>query len=236
MLNSIIKRAVTLVLGMTLGVHAALLVRYTFDVDGSFSANPTTVAEHYLATSIGTTFNNSGSWPVAAPKDDQRLRWARSNSSGWIVREAGESIDDVEERTVSTPNLYFHFTITPEPEAPYLSLDRLTFETAWANVDPEAVIFVRSNADGDDFSTTLGAFDIDSGNSGGTIQAGNLTEHTINLAASDVDFSDITGGVAFRFYMYSREGAATAQGNVAGFSNVQLLAIAPPPGTLLMMR
>lgn len=230
-----IATAISASLAVTLASQAALLVQYTFDDGGLFSAVPTSVLDDYTASDManGAGFNNTGSWAVAAPKDDQRLHWARSNSTGWVVQALDESATDVEGRAVAG-NAYFSFTITPDPGAAVLPLGKLVFETAWANSDPGAVMFVRSDSDGDTFSTTLGSFDIDSGNGGGTINPDNLTEHTIDLFSSAVDFSDITGGVTFRFYMYGREGAQTAQGRVAGFSNVRLYAI-PEPSSLALL-
>lgn len=226
--RSVSRRVVGLALGAALGLftlagasQAEVLAYYNFG-EGTNSAlldlSPTSTAPGISAGDFGTgagmpspvTFANHDT--TSTPSGP--LAWQHQGNTT-----TGGAWEDNFTDTQNANN-YFTFTLTPTES---MSISNISFYLS-RNSNGIDSWELRSDANGDNFTTTLG-----SGN--GVFQdSGGGTAWT--LASHDVTLTDLTAPTTFRIYIWAATGNGSGNGRI---DDVSVTGVVPEPGSMALI-
>lgn len=205
-------------------LSAATLLEFTFETgtDGQLPA-PATVDPAVSASSfMAGSGMNVGGGSVASP-----LYRVIDGNGSLVQRMTKMSAAESEADAVGS-SVYWAFTVTPTADP--VDLESLDFTFGAYNADPLMSFFIRTDADGDNFTTNLlgsvngGAA---TGIFGPTSGTGTLTPVSIDLTAQALDFSGLTGPTTFRIYLFRGDTPAN-NGKTAGLGDLSLSGAAVP--------
>lgn len=224
MLKKILKYAgVTAFLGFALPVHGAVIAVYDFP-----GSQGTTLPSASTDSDAGSTAGSLSLAPYLAPSGG--FNPSGTTSSG-ISSSSGNPVNSLFLRTTNNSteanavlfDKYFTFTLTSSTALNFTSLDFDYFRQATTSATSFAL---RTNAGGDNFSTTVA--------SGSLTGTGAWNSISMDLTGV-LGLQNITSATTFRVYIWGSSGAS-ADAQITRFDNIELNALAvPEPGTYALL-